>query len=218
MITQADNDKKGAPVKQEGPALPLSNSFFVGVIYDGNDVHLAGTINSIIRQKALGTNILISVFYAKEQKPQIDFLPVVSLVAYERKEDFFELVVNAVELGDADYCSVFWSGEELFDGAFDAVGKIFSKYTEINWLTGIQTFKAENGFNISLGSTALRRWSQNIYERNLYKNSGRYIPPASTFWRKSIWKSVVPVLYFVEQKDFCEDLWLALLKTRFALI
>ena len=60
----------------------------------------------------------------------------------------------------------------------------------------------------------MRRWSYQIYERSLYKNSGRYIAPASTFWRKSIWKSISPQLYFISQNDFCEDLWIAFFKTQ----
>ena len=211
MITEVDNNKEPSSSKPGGPE---NSSFFVGIIYTGDDSQLKDTLKSVLRQKSAGISVSVSIFHPQENTPKINNTAEVTLIPFLSKEEFFIRFVSDVEQNKADYCTVIWNDERLFDGAFDSVRRIFSKYGRINWLTGIQASQAENGFNVSLGSTAIRRWSHKIYERNLYKNSGRYIPPASTFWRRSIWKSAILALHFVEQKDFCEDLWVAFFKTQ----
>ena len=212
MITDADKNFPGSSFSANTEA--HRHSFFAGIIYNGNQVQLTNTINSVLRQKSSGLNVAISIFYGPGQVPQPIASSGIVWIPFRQKEDFFKTIVHEIELSTADYCTIAWNGEELFDGAFESACQIFNKYAEVNWLTGIQTLRTESGFNIALGSTAIRRWSYQLYERNLYKNSGRYIAPASTFWRKSIWKSISPQLYFISQNDFCEDLWVAFFKTQ----
>ena len=190
------------------------STFFAGIVSTGNNTQLAATLHSVLRQKLTDARLDICIFYEQENVPQSEAGQDVILIPYKSKEDFFSKFADAVERSAAQYCITLWSGEELFEGAFDAADKIFGKHEMVNWLTGIETYQARAGFNVASGTTAMRRWSYKIYERNLYKNSGRCIAPASTFWRKSIWATVAPQLYFVGQKDFCEDLWLAFFKTQ----
>ena len=188
--------------------------FFVGIIYTGNDQLLAGTLNSVLRQKPSGATIAVNIFYPEGNLPAINVAEDVVPVFFKNKEELFRKFSRSVEQSLADYCIVLTTGEELFDGAFDSADSIFKAYSEINWLTGIQTFQTKSGFNIALGTTAMRRWTYKIYERNLYKNSGRYIPPASTFWRRNIWNTVSPHLLFVSKKSFFEYIWLAFFKAQ----
>jgi len=197
------------------PAMHEASLFFVGIVFTGNNRELTGTLNSVLRQRLSGVSLSVRIFHEQKDLPKISTAAAdVVYISFDNKEDLFRKFIYAVDNNAADYCTVLWSGEELFEGAFASTAGIFKKYAEVNWLTGIQTFRAQGGYNITTGSTALRRWSYKIYERNLYKNSGRFIPPASTFWRKSIWNSVTPGLHFVGQRDFCEDLWLSLFKTQ----
>jgi hypothetical protein len=191
-----------------------NNLFFVGIVYTGDDECLDGTVKSALRQKLAGSKVAVYIFHHQKNLPQINLAAEVTLVSFSDHKDFFKLFIDTIELSPADYYTVIWAGEEFFDSAFDSAGKILKKYDDINWLTGIQTFRAKGGFNISLGNTAIRRWSYVLYERNLYKNSGRYIPPASTFWKKSAWQSASSQLHFVSQATFCEDLWLAFFKSQ----
>jgi len=190
-----------------------TNSFFVAVMYTGNQQQLVSTIQSVIKQKTESLHPEIYIFHPATVPPQTTASDEITRVPFEQKEDFFSKFTLAVERSKAQYCVTLLSGEEFFEGAFDSAEKIFSKHKQVNWLTGIQALRTKGGFNVTLGTTAMRRWSYQIYERNLYKNSGRYIPPASTFWRKDIWPSISPAIHFVELNTFCEDLWLAFFKT-----
>lgn len=196
--------------------LPIAtgNLFFAAIIYSGNQQQLFGTLQSVFRQKLSGASLDICIFYEHGNTPETKSGNYINLVPYHNKEDFFIKYCNTVDHTPARYCITLWSGDELFDGAFNSAEKIFSKHEQINWLTGIQTFQTKGGFNVTLGTTAMRRWSFTIYERNIYKNSGRYIPPASTFWRKSMWAQFSSGIHFVELKDFCEDIWLGFFKTQ----
>jgi hypothetical protein len=214
MITGADPNPNTSIIPDTITGSSKNSSFFVGVIYNCHEAQLGDTLNSVMRQKTEEICVSVSVFHHQNQIPQIDIAGDFKFISFQSNQDFFEKLVHAIDCCSAEYCNIIRSGERLFDGAFDAVNSIFKKYAEINWLTGIQAYQAEHGFNIALGSTAMRRWSYGLYERNLYKNSGRFIAPASTFWRKSIWKPVSQDLYFVEQNNFCEDLWVALFKTQ----
>ncbi len=194
--------------------IPGGSLFFAGIVAAGDHAKLSATLLSVVRQKLTGANLDIHIFHPQENAPQIKPDKDITLVPFKSQEDFFSKFADAVKRSPAQYCITLWSGEALFDGAFDSAEKIFSKHQSVSWLTGIQTYQAKAGFNVALGTTAMRRWSFKIYGRNLYKNSGRYIPPASTFWRKSIWTTVAAQLHFVDQKNFCEDLWLAFFKTQ----
>jgi hypothetical protein len=193
---------------------PGTGLFFVGIIYNGDDKQLASSLKSALRQKLAGSRLIVYIFHNRSESPNIDLSADSTLIPFFNDQDFFQRFIEIVERSEADYYAVLWGGEEFFDSTFDSVEKIFKKYDQVNWLTGIQTFQARNGFNIALGNTSFRRWSYQLYERNLYKNSGRYIPPGSTFWRKSVWKSSSTQLHFVSQKTFCEDLWLAFFKSQ----
>ena len=206
------NELNTSPI-QDHKAGPTGSLFFAAIIYSGNNRQLSATLNSVLRQRTSGALLDIKVFCQYENVPQLVTDNDVSLVPYQNNEDFFSKFTDAVDQSPAQYCMALWCGEELFDGAFDSAERIFGNQPQVNWLTGIQTFQAKGGFNITLGTTAMRRWSYKIYERNLYKNSGRFIPPASTFWRKSIWAAVSSGIHFVDPAGFCEDLWLAFFKT-----
>ena len=214
MKTEKNTNPQNFSVPQATAPGDGDTLFFAGIMYTGNNQLLHNTLNSVFRQKAPGIKPEVYIFHAAQHVPAIDAVVNVRLVSFQNEGDFFSKYTDTVNQSAAQYCVTLWSGEEFFDGAFDSVEKIFSKHAQVNWLTGIQTFKAKEGFNITLGTTAMRRWSYKIYERNLYKNSGRYIPPASTFWRKSVWSSIASELHFVSPSDFCEDLWLAFFKTQ----
>jgi hypothetical protein len=188
--------------------------FFVGIICTGNGEQLTGTIRSVLRQKLTGGDISIYVFHDLKTPAQFITGEDIVYVPFQTPEDFYCKVTLAIEQSQASYCSLLWAGDELFDRAYNSMDQIFKEYKEINWITGIQTFRAQGGFNIALGSTAMRRWSNKIYERNIYKNSGRYIPPASTVWRKNIWSAVSSEINFVSQQTFFDDLWFAFLKSQ----
>ena len=211
MRTEEDTRNKNTSPIQTSPSGAGDASFFTAIIYTGNNTQLAATLHSVFRQRPSDSLLDVRVFHESTNVPDI-LSDSISLIAYQGKEDFFLKFTAAAEQTTAGYCMAIWCGEELFDGAFSSAEKIFEDQPQVNWLTGIQTFQAKGGFNVTLGTTAMRRWSYKIYERNLYKNSGRYIPPASTFWRKNIWATISPEIHFIEQRGFCEDLWLAFFK------
>ncbi len=49
---------------------------------------------------------------------------------------------------------------------------------------------------------------------NLYKNAGRSLSPASTFWKKYLWDIASPSVSLVSAKSFFDDLWLAFFKVQ----
>ena len=186
--------------------------FFVGIISTGNNQHLTNTINSISRPSQFANKVQISVFYEADNTIKLGSHIDIKLIESISKKDLFAKVTMAITNSTAEFYSLIWSGDEFFDGALDSVSKIFRSHSKVLWLTGIQTYQTNNGFSVVLGNTAQRRWNYNTFEANLYKNSGRYIPPASTFWRKDIWSAVLTKLYFIDDTDFIEDLWIALFK------
>lgn len=213
MKTEKDTNNQN--ISPTGPLLSVTDGslFFVAIIYSGHQQQLDSTILSVIKQKTSGIQSEMHIFYPAAMHPPTSAIEEANLVSFEQNEEFFLKFTRAIEQSNAQYCVTLLSGEEFFEGAFDSAERIFSKHMQVNWLTGIQALRTQGGFNITLGTTAMRRWSYKIYERNLYKNSGRFIPPASTFWRKNIWPSISPGIHFVELNNFCEDLWLAFFKT-----
>jgi hypothetical protein len=198
----------------EHQTTPVSALFFAAIISTGDNEKLLRSLRSVLRQQLSGVKLDIHIFHAQENTPQISFEKNIALISFNNSADFFSKFATAIDHSRGEYCIVLLSGDEMFDGAFDSAHKIFTSQPGINWLTGIQTYRARAGFNIALGTTAMRRWSEVIYRHNLYKNSGRHIAPASTFWRKDIWTSMSSSIHFVELNSFYEDLWLAFFKTQ----
>ncbi|MDB5282735.1 MAG: hypothetical protein JWO06_1810 [Bacteroidota bacterium] len=195
-----------------GEGVRHQSTFFIGIIYDGVLDNLRKTINSITRQNYSSPQLDLKVFYEEGQLPSVKTDMALQYIAFESQNDFFQKFANSIESSKAEYCTVFNSGDCFFDHSIGMVNRVFEDYPVIDWLTGIQTLKSANGFNVIFGSLATRRWNYGIFERNLYKNSSRYIPPGSTFWRKSLWKKAGDQLYFVSAKSFYDDLWLGFFK------
>ncbi len=120
----------------------------------------------------------------------------------------------AMNNSDASYFVVLQAGDSIFDDALQSINLIFQRYADINWLTGIQTLQTKQQFQVNMGNMANRRWNRLIFEKNLYKNSGRYIAPASTFFKRYLWDIAQPHLNIVSKESFCNDLWQAFFKVQ----
>src|ERR1019366_8502248 len=150
--------------------------FFIGIIHDGNDGELSKTVESISRQNYPESQIDLKIFHGIENIPGINFRLPVQLVPFDGEKEFFQKFIGKISESEADYYITFRSGECFFDYSLGAITKTFNEHPEISWITGIQTIRVSNGFNVIFGSVATRRWSKGIFERNLYKKSTRYIP------------------------------------------
>jgi hypothetical protein len=167
------------------------------------------TLDSVRRQNQ---NIHITIFHHKETVPEIKADSSYSIHAYNNDNDFQYKLARNIDETLADYYVLLNSSDRFFTGALSAVASIFGQYPEITWLTGIQTLQSKDGYDVVFGNTAIRRWNHKIYESNLYKQSVRYIPCASTFWKRELWDISKHDLYFTPQNKFCEDLWLSFFK------
>jgi len=162
---------RGNEIKYDlsGPPVPAASLFFAGIIYSGDNEQLQLTLTSVVRQKKDDINVAIHIFCAENKLPSIPINNNIVLITYLNKQHFFHRLITAIQNCNAAYCSILLNGEQLFDNAYTSANNIFEKYNTVNWLTGIQTLKTKTGFNITLGSTAMRRWSFKMYEHNLYK-------------------------------------------------
>ena len=182
-------------------------SFFIGIFYTGNNELLLHTLASITKQISVYTKVSITLFFSHADASHLPLLKNIELIQYADAKDMFIRLANSLTAAPEDYQTLINCGEEFFDGSFNSVNQIFNTFNSVNWLTGIQTYQTGSGFNITLGNTSSRRWSYNVFEASLYKQSGRYIAPASTFWKKNFWLNAVTQVHFVEQSRFIEDLW-----------
>ncbi len=190
---------------------------FIGITHYGNADKLSETLNSIYKQSYPDPQLAVRIFYdeTKETVETVSELKdFVQKIPFKSNTDFFKKFSDTIKISDSQYFVTMRSGDIFYDHVLTEINKIFRRYPDISWLTGIETIRAATGFNIFWGNTATRRWNSRIYERNLYKNSTRYIPPAATFWRQYTWSSAKPYLNFVSLENFHEDIWQAFFKVQ----
>lgn len=116
-------------------------------------------------------------------------------------------IVQAIDASMAEYYVIFNSEEFLAPKALVTINQIFQKYSDILWLTGIQTVTTKDGFQLSEQSTAARRWNEYIYGRTLYGQTGRFIAPGATFFKRALWNLAHEELNIISLRTFCDDLW-----------
>lgn len=180
--------------------------FLIGIVYKGNQQALEETLANMAKQDYPATQIKAVVFHeASVPAPEV----AAECLPYSDNAHLIQLFQQKITEYNPPYLSIMRSGDTYYDNALSAVSTIFKKYTDIAWLTGIETIKAASGFQIVTGATSTRRWNKHIFERNLYNNSARYIPPAATFWKIHLWREALNDINPVSRNNFFEDLWLA---------
>ncbi len=171
------------------------------------------TINSIHKQGYPSSQYHITVF-TPQNKQDLYSGKNTSTKDSPSAEMLFRNFRDTMLNSKGQYFVIAKSGDVFFEKSFKEVNHIFRKYPDINWLTGIQTLRSATGFNVISGTTLTRRWNRHIFERNLYKNAGRSLSPASTFWKKYLWDIASPSVSLVSAKSFFDDLWLAFFKVQ----
>lgn len=188
---------------------------FIGLVHDGDSLLLSKTIDSIGKQAYPGSQIELTVFAnadmeVKFQGKEID----TSLVLFSDRTDFFKKLCTAINDSKAEYYVLLRSGDEFHSNAFEAVNNIFRRYPDISWLTGIETIRTKSGYNVFYGNMATRRWNRRIFERNLYENSARYIPPSATFWKRHVWNEARGYVHLVSEDRFYDEIWSAFFRVQ----
>ncbi len=188
---------------------------FIGIVHDGHHQELEETLRSIYIQSYPISQLQIVIFNLSKQELKFnEKYKEVEVRVADDKDEFIESFSCSANSSNVEYFVTMRSGDVFHNHVFEAVNTIFKRYPDLHWLTGIETIRSETGYNVFYGNTAMRRWNQRIYERNLYKNSLRYIPPAATFWRKHLWNTAKADLNFVSLYNFYEDIWLGFFKSQ----
>lgn len=73
------------------------------------------------------------------------------------------------------------SDDILLPGALNAIGELFAKYPEVEWITGQPTVIDDDG---TWKLHNLRKWSRVRFLNGNY----RWVQQESTFWRRSLWE------------------------------
>lgn len=178
-----------------------------------NEVETEETIQSVHKQQYPDTQYHITVFTPQDNQA-LNGGKNTSILASTSAEMLFRNFREVMLNSKGQYFVIAKGGDVFFEKSFKEVNHIFRKYPDINWLTGIQTRRSHTGFNVISGSTPARRWNRHIFERNLYKNAGRSLSPASTFWKKYLWDIAAPHVSLVSINSLFDDLWLAFFKVQ----
>ena len=189
--------------------------FYVGIFFDGNYEQLNDTLHSIEKQSYPTSQIELVIFCSSDSfnLKKISHHSV-QIILFNTAKQLNEVFTNSVNNSKASFFVVLPSGDTFYEYAFDSVRNIFTKYSDVNWLTGIETLKSNTGYGIIYGNTSVRRWNERIFERDLYKKTVRQISPATVFWRNYTWQAAQKHLYFVSTESFFSDLWLAFFKVQ----
>lgn len=76
------------------------------------------------------------------------------------------------------------SDDMYHPGAFSIVADIFTEYSDVQWLTGMNTHYDENGRTV-------RVWSATYFSHlSFLMRNYKYVQQESTFWRRSLWNRV----------------------------
>jgi glycosyltransferase involved in cell wall biosynthesis len=75
------------------------------------------------------------------------------------------------------------SDDLLIRNSLFAISNIFSNFTEVNWLNGVEVTTCENGF---IKPREIKRWSK----YHFYNKDYKFIQQESTFWRSSLLQKV----------------------------
>lgn len=127
-------------------------------------------------------------------------------------DDIPHKLYDLIDTTEADLYILAQSGDRFFEQAFHSASSIFSKFSEIEWITGIETVQSAGGYNVIQGNTSVRRWNSRLFRNNMYQTNARYIPSAGTVWRKTLWNKVKHKVNFVSGSFAHNDLWDAFLK------
>ncbi len=73
------------------------------------------------------------------------------------------------------------SSDKLHSGGLRAVGTVFARFPEVEWITGRPT--AFNQEGIATNVEAIRRWSRTRF----LAGANKYIQQESTYWRRGLW-------------------------------
>ena len=80
---------------------------------------------------------------------------------------------------------------------FKTISEVFLSFTDVNWITGIQSFINDRGENIGIGLV-----SKNI--QDFLNDRYEWIQQESTFWKRSLWEKAGGCIN--EEYKFCIDL------------
>lgn len=193
-------------------------------VYNG-EKYIAETIKSVLNQAGdFGVEYIImdggstdrTLEIAYSYKKQIDEgnCPIkckgVSFFIFSEKDSgMYDAIEKGFARATGDIYAYINADDKYLAGAFAAVASIFTPYSDIEWLKGINTTGDENGNIISQGSCLLyrRAWlAKGIYGRSAY-----FVHQDSVFWRQSLWKKAhLAISSFRLAGDYA--LWIAFAK------
>lgn len=182
------------------------HSICINVLHLNSDVAaLQKTLASIHAQnyEKLIVNVLSNV--------EVDFFDSkFNLIVSRSINDLPAKLYDVIESTNAELVIIAHSGDCFFQQALHSASNIFSRFSDIEWLTGIETIQSSVGYNVIQGNTSVRRWNSRLFRKNMY-HSMRYIPSAGTIWRKTLWNKVKHKVNFVSGPFAHNDLWDAFL-------
>ncbi len=94
------------------------------------------------------------------------------------------------------------SDDLLVPKSLFAIGEIFGRFKEVNWITGSPTYLDERGVMINLYTVPL--WSR----LSFLMGNFRYINQPNTVWRRSLWEKAGSTLDIKSQLAGDFELWL----------
>jgi hypothetical protein len=158
---------------------------WIGIV-DNERHKIEETLKSIYLQQYPQQQVTVSIFRAADS---LSINQGENVITYKNDNEFTETVIRAIETSNAEYFVLIKDGDTLSNDALNEVNKIFSRYRDIAWLSGIEEISCANGQEIFSQNIAERRWSARIFELSRCVNTKRYIPWASTFWKRYAWEN-----------------------------
>ncbi len=102
----------------------------------------------------------------------------------EKDEGMYDAIVKGFRLATGDVVAYINSDDFYLPNAFSIVTEIFQKYSDVDWLTGMQTSYNENGQIIDCFLPS--RFSKRLIRKGIYGTVLPFIQQESTVWRKKL--------------------------------
>lgn len=145
--------------------------------------YLETTIKSVLEQNYPNLEYIIIDGGSTDGSLEIIKKYAHALAYYESAKDngMYDALNKGFSRATGDIMAWINSDDMYISNAFFVVAELFSKFQNINWLSGTPVGLDENNRIISIGS--IRKWSK----YNYYLRDYRWIQQESVFWRKSLW-------------------------------
>ena len=168
-----------------------------------SETYIAETIESVISQKGDfeieyivadggstdGTIDIIQEYerLIKDKSPLIKCNQVTIRWFSEKDGGMYDAINKGFKKATGDICAWVNSNDIYLPGAFEAVQKVFTRFTEVRWLKGITSFINEDSTLVRAGRCYIydRSWIQ----KGIYGKDTHFIEQDSVFWRSELWNA-----------------------------